>query len=447
MIGSLWNGISGLNSFQQALQTESNNITNVNTVGYKADKSHFEDMLYKNGIGGGTSMMTVQKSFEQGSINPTGNAYDMALSGDGFFVVNNKGAEYAYTRAGNFKMGTNGTLQTADGKDIMGIAVGTKKPSDVVSTNPEIDEFDNEYSTYIASQVVSTDSLTQTINAKATDYVSAAKSDPDSQSGQNYKTNTTKIADATLLEREYRDQLNKYASDPNATNIAPTNQTNDFTLDTDLLKKEGDSIRIKIGTRTIVQGFDTNVNTTIKKLVDQISKLEGVKANAELDVSGNVTGKVNMELMVPGEQMVVDNLSISSGTSEATFAVNGTKAVTGSGMLAVQTVRDALKDAVVAAGGHFLEITSTVNHPGTGTIANNLQPIQLKLDTVGVASIEGTNLNAFGDDITVDENGSVFVGKDGNKFVVGKIKIARFNDNTGLEPIGNNLFEKNKSFW
>ena len=87
MIGALYNGISGLSAFQQALNTESNNISNVNTSGYKADSVTFADMMYQQGVGKGASLQSVQKSFTQGNLKVTGNPYDMAIDGKGFFMV------------------------------------------------------------------------------------------------------------------------------------------------------------------------------------------------------------------------------------------------------------------------------------------------------------------------------------------------------------------------
>lgn len=114
MIGALWTGISGLASQQTALDNESNNIANVNTVGYKASRISFADLMYQDSIGKGSSVTKAEKQYTQGSLNLTGSSYDVALNGDGFFVVSNKNStgssESFYTRAGNFRMGDNGTL-------------------------------------------------------------------------------------------------------------------------------------------------------------------------------------------------------------------------------------------------------------------------------------------------------------------------------------------------
>ena len=68
MISAMYNGISGLDSFQKALNVESNNIANVNTVGYKSDRINFTDLMYQDRIGKGSATQTVQKDFTNGKL-------------------------------------------------------------------------------------------------------------------------------------------------------------------------------------------------------------------------------------------------------------------------------------------------------------------------------------------------------------------------------------------
>ena len=74
MISALWNGISGLSTFEKAINVESNNATNVNTVGYKEDVVTFEDMMYQNRYGKGVNVENVTKAMpQQGGIKLTSN--------------------------------------------------------------------------------------------------------------------------------------------------------------------------------------------------------------------------------------------------------------------------------------------------------------------------------------------------------------------------------------
>ena len=65
MVGALWTGISGLGGAQRALDNESNNIANVNTLGYKASRISFADQMYQDNIGKGVSTFDVEKLYKQ----------------------------------------------------------------------------------------------------------------------------------------------------------------------------------------------------------------------------------------------------------------------------------------------------------------------------------------------------------------------------------------------
>ena len=72
MIGALWTGISGLASHQTALDNESHNIANVNTIGYKASRISFGDQFYQDRIGKGARIIDAEKIYTQGNIKNTG---------------------------------------------------------------------------------------------------------------------------------------------------------------------------------------------------------------------------------------------------------------------------------------------------------------------------------------------------------------------------------------
>ncbi|MDX1557549.1 MAG: flagellar hook-basal body complex protein, partial [Marinobacter sp.] len=101
-------GLSGLRAASVDLDVTGNNIANASTVGFKGSKAQFGD-LYASGflsagtnpIGDGVRVQDVKQSFGQGNISFTDNGLDMAISGDGFFILNN-GGEIRYSRAGQF---------------------------------------------------------------------------------------------------------------------------------------------------------------------------------------------------------------------------------------------------------------------------------------------------------------------------------------------------------
>ena len=201
MIGALWTGISGLASQQTALDNESNNIANVNTVGFKSSRISFADQMYQDRIGKGSKVLDAEKLYTQGNLKLTGVDYDMALSGDGFFTVSDTSAsgtsENYYTRAGNFRMGDNGTLQDAAGNEVQGWAMtAIDADNDVTSTNPNVSIFTNDYTKLLSSKIIEHSNYVETITAKASDYSASAMSDSESVfSGAGLKTKSAKISD------------------------------------------------------------------------------------------------------------------------------------------------------------------------------------------------------------------------------------------------------------
>lgn len=125
---------SGMLAQQLNVEVISNNIANMNTVGFKRQRAEFQDLLYQNvermgaqsssqgtvvptgiQIGAGVKAGSVYRITEQGSPNRTGNTYDMAIDGRGYFQVTLPSGEMAYTRAGNFAVNGEGQLVTDDG--------------------------------------------------------------------------------------------------------------------------------------------------------------------------------------------------------------------------------------------------------------------------------------------------------------------------------------------
>lgn len=124
--GSLFSGISGLRNHQIMLDVIGNNISNVNTVGFKASRTTFSEMFSQtrvsafrptdaNGginpqqIGLGSSVGSIDTAFTQGSFEASGSATDLGVAGSGFFIVKSNGQQY-YTRVGNFAFDASGQL-------------------------------------------------------------------------------------------------------------------------------------------------------------------------------------------------------------------------------------------------------------------------------------------------------------------------------------------------
>jgi len=138
MLRSLFSGISGLRAHQTMLDVTGNNIANVNTTGFKASQTQFQDTLSQvltsagaaqDGVGGtnaaqvglGVRVAGITTNFQQGAAQLTNRSTDMMISGDGFFVVR-KGGDQFYSRAGAFDFDSTGQLVTPDGGKVQGWA-------------------------------------------------------------------------------------------------------------------------------------------------------------------------------------------------------------------------------------------------------------------------------------------------------------------------------------
>lgn len=417
MMDSYYNGISGLTNAQNALSSQSNNISNINTIAYKSDTVSFADLMYQNGTGKGASIVDINKNYVQGELKVSSNAYDLAIKGEGFFTVKDPILDKTfYTRAGNFKMGEDGTLQMPSGHKVMGVSIDAPT---VVSTNPLVTQLDNNYGIFLASQTISTDSELKSINTAATNYLKTVATT--GSSGSNYKTEGALIRDIDALSAEYRNVLGLYSSDA-IEGTASTLQaaTVDFS---DQTLVDGDKVEIYIDGIPYGISFDTDQTTTFNKFSDQISNLDGFTSSYD-----STTGILSIDSLIPGKSTTISGVSVNNiGLNPVVI-----DAIKGTGLAAVTEVRDALKNAVEMAGGEFLELTNNVNLENQDSLA--LTELQLQLDNLNVSSV-----NPFGD-FSV-ENGNLFITQGNHQYLVGKVVNSIFRDNTGLDPQGNNIYE------
>lgn len=122
-------GLSGLNASSKNLDVIGHNIANSNTVGFKSSRAEFNEMVASamgasssNNTGIGVSVAAVSQQFTQGVITPSANGLDMAINGDGFFVVQT-GTGIAYTRNGAFQLNKGGELVTVNGDQVQGYPI------------------------------------------------------------------------------------------------------------------------------------------------------------------------------------------------------------------------------------------------------------------------------------------------------------------------------------
>lgn len=121
-------GLSGLNSSSKALDVVGNNVANANTVGFKSSRAEFADVYAAtlSGAGGagqvgiGTMVNSVAQQFTQGNINITNNSLDLAINGNGMYVMADGTGALSYTRHGQFHLDKDGYMVNAEGLQVQG---------------------------------------------------------------------------------------------------------------------------------------------------------------------------------------------------------------------------------------------------------------------------------------------------------------------------------------
>lgn len=142
MMRSMFSGVSGLRAHQLKMDTIGNNIANVNTVGFKSQRANFQEVFNQTlqgagspqgGKGGtnpqqvglGISLSSIDTFQIRGAVQRTDNPTDMAINGDGFFILSNDTSylNRSYTRAGNFSLDQDGNLVASNGYKVLGYMV------------------------------------------------------------------------------------------------------------------------------------------------------------------------------------------------------------------------------------------------------------------------------------------------------------------------------------
>ena len=133
MIRALWTSASGMEAQQMNLDVIANNLANVNTTGFKKANVQFQEMMYDTAeapgasstdssttptgiqVGYGSKPVATERNFSQGSLQQTGNTYDVAIQGTGFFKLTLPDGSNAYTRDGSFLVNADGQIVTSQG--------------------------------------------------------------------------------------------------------------------------------------------------------------------------------------------------------------------------------------------------------------------------------------------------------------------------------------------
>ena len=174
-MGNFSIALSGLEADTTALNTIGNNLANLNTTAYKGQTTSFEDLFHQQlgesgagdpiQVGSGTKVGSTTTDFSEGTLLPdaNGNTSDMALDGNGFFIVEQNGQQ-SLTRAGNFTVGNSGSLTTQDGQYVLGYPAA----NGVVNTNTNPQPITLPVGATEGAQATQNFSVTANLNSGAT---------------------------------------------------------------------------------------------------------------------------------------------------------------------------------------------------------------------------------------------------------------------------------------
>jgi flagellar hook protein FlgE len=176
-MGSFSTALSALQAYSTAINAVGNNLANMSTTGFKNNDINFQDVMGSvstNGtqIGNGVQSPTTNANFNQGTISTTTNALDAAIQGNGFFLLTPPGStgtvtpsSYEYTRDGSFEVGSNGTLQTANGSEVQGWSINPA--TGLVDTSGAVGNISIPTGSVIPPVATSTLSIAANLNAAA----------------------------------------------------------------------------------------------------------------------------------------------------------------------------------------------------------------------------------------------------------------------------------------
>jgi len=277
MISSLYNGVSGVKTYQTGIDVWGDNIANVNTTAYKeqnvdfatlfnsANTSTYTGMTIDSpvvqsdiGLGGSTAVTTMDT--KQGSIKNTDNVFDLAIEGDGFFKVQGANKETFYTRAGDFVRDSQGVLVNANGEKVLGIDAKT-----LINKNGKW-----EYDTKIDTSKIfdNTNNLTSLRVPESITFPALV---------------TKKVSLTGNLN-----------NDNIASNTKAANENSDFGV---LYNNDDNNMNIKNG-QNLVFGFGKNISYGLGLIRIDFCINNDVKDGKPMDIDFDVNGK-NIKLTLP----------------------------------------------------------------------------------------------------------------------------------------------------
>ncbi len=393
MMRSLYSGVSGMQNHQTRLDVIGNNVSNVNTTGFKRGRVNFQDMISQQltgaakpteevggvnpkEVGLGMTVASIDTIFTQGNLQSTGVSTDIAIQGNGFFVLKN-GQETFYTRAGTFGVDSEGTLvNPANGLRVQGWMAQEVNGEMVINT------------------AGSTEDLIIPIGQK-----DAAKATTNVDFACNLNKNTLMLeenaSDSDILKATWGTETKVYDSFGNEhmlsvsfTRVPGTNNQWEATVNVDAENAAETMTRVGLGTTD-------GVENTFVVTFDNFGRLQSVT-----DSAGNVTND-------NGQVSIMASFNVPGGNPDA--------------------------------DGNPLRQTMNINLGTIGSIENTITQFAESSSTK--AFYQDGYTMGYLDNFKIDASGIITgVYSNGTTRAIGQIAMASFTNQNGLEKAGDNTY-------
>lgn len=418
MMRALFSGVSGLKVHQTKMDVIGNNISNVNTIGFKASSVTFSDVFYQTtqsasgpnaatgtagrnamqiGLGSNVASVTTNINLT-GASQRTDNPFDVMIEGDGFFIVNYGGTNY-FTKAGSFNIDAQGNLCTSTGAYVMGWQVDPNDPNKTVADNVS------------PLQIMAPENMYAEPEATTAAYIKGNIDSKDSQVAYNSTGRMVSLSFYDSMGHGYKAQLRVRQADDEATNVYDVDLM-------DITDENGKSI-------FVVEEEDTDGKITYKS--SGITNVSFGNASYNVTVDED-TGKVTLtsgssvELEFNGSTGAFVSVGSSTGSTDSS-----NKSVTLSIGAADSTGGNPFKPIEV----DFSKVTMYSNSG-----KSNLDATRGSLEGTGAGKKVG-NLTG----VSIDSSGKIYGRYDnGDSRLLGQIVVATFANPAGLESVGNSMY-------
>ncbi|SIQ63297.1 flagellar hook protein FlgE [Halanaerobium kushneri] len=470
MLRSMYAGVSGLNAHQQMMDVTGNNISNVNTIGFKSSRVTFKEMLSQTiqgasapqanragtnpqQVGLGVGVGSIDSDMSSGNLQSTGKTSDVAIQGDGFFVLRD-GNNQVYSRAGNLNFDENGRLYSS--------STGMLVQGWMADANGDYGDFN--------AQNIDDITLKQEINAQETDKVKYGKNlDAGAMNSleileQNLELSTASgYGEELSFSLQETEEFNVWDFTLNASNSSTEFSSNGETFD-DTLKG-----KIKLDNNGNITSFETNeglateVDLLTNPLVTTIVDPSGTNPDETLSLSStdvnniftNSTGVNDANVDLAFEQTAKRNIAVDVFDSQGgkhTVVLPLEKTANNEWQISDSDEDfsvDGITGTASLGGDHTITFDANGNIDGGETVELTFTPAgpdmeqTVELDFSAVTQFDGsmtanfTNVNGYEDgaleSFSFTETGDV-VGSYSNGLTqtLAKLGLANFSNPAGL---------------